>query len=156
MIIIILPTQGLDEIQAVFKSYNQYIKFTVDKEIDGGVPFLHTRVIRKNNRLVLDWYQKPMAFGKYINYLSDYSTKIEIKFNNQLKLRIQKNLHPSFFNKNLTKSKQFVNQNYYAKALINKILYSTSRLPLDGRMQFEEIVNRAEEGASLNLPHPRD
>lgn len=144
-LILILPTHGLDEIQAVFNAYNLHIKFTVEREIDGGVPFLDTRVIRQNNHIILDWYQKPMASGKYINYLSNHTTKIKINFIKQMKLRIQKISHPSFLNKNLSKLKQLLIQNSYPKALVNKILYSTSGLPLEGRTQVGISVGGNDE-----------
>lgn len=62
-----------------------------------------------------------------------------------MKLRIQKISHPSFLNKNLNKLKQLLLQNSYPKALINKILYSTSSLPLGGEVRVVDSVGGIEE-----------
>lgn len=98
----------------------------MEREVDGGVPFLDTKIIRNNNKIILEWYQKPTASGRYVNFGSDHSTKIKINFVKEMKKRILKISHPTFVNNNLYQLKTLLLQNSCPKGLVNKILYSTS------------------------------
>lgn len=156
-LILVLPTQGLEEILVTFNGFNEHIKFTMEREVDCGVPFLDTRVIRQNNKIILDWYQKPTSSGRYINFQSDHSTKIKINFMKQMKSRIIKISHPSFKEKNVNKLKLLLLQNSYPPGLVNKILYSTSSFsPQNVVAQRPQTISApndlaGEEGGDVNV-----
>lgn len=125
-LILLLPTHGIQEILDTFNSFDEHIKFTVERESDNAVPFLDTRVIRREDKILLDWYQKPTASGRYINFWSDHTNKVKINFIKQMKNRILKISHHTFVQKNLNKLKSLLLQNSYPVTLVNKILYATA------------------------------
>jgi hypothetical protein len=64
---------------AVFNSYNGFIKFTVEIENDGILPFLDMEVHRsEDGSLSTTWYSKPSATNRIINYKSNHSFQIKL------------------------------------------------------------------------------
>ncbi|GBP03619.1 hypothetical protein EVAR_91306_1 [Eumeta japonica] len=54
----------VDNILDVFNSYHVDIKFTIEKESDCRLAYLDTLIVRKDNGLLVDWYQKPTSSEK--------------------------------------------------------------------------------------------
>lgn len=55
-----------------FNSYNQKLQFTVEKEQENSINFLDLKLIKDNNKIITNWYQKPISSDRLINYLSDH------------------------------------------------------------------------------------
>lgn len=55
---------------------NGYIKFTKEEEREGTLPYLDTLVVKNNNTVKTDWFQKPTASGRLINFHSKHPKKI--------------------------------------------------------------------------------
>ena len=52
------------------------IKFTKEEEENNVLPYLDTKLIRTNNTIKVNWYQKPTSSGRLINYFSKHPKHI--------------------------------------------------------------------------------
>ncbi|XP_044754973.1 uncharacterized protein LOC123313928 [Coccinella septempunctata] len=57
--IILVPKDKVQHTLDTFNSFHSKIKFTLETEVDGRLPFLDTIIIREGNNLISDWYIKP-------------------------------------------------------------------------------------------------
>ncbi|XP_050506276.1 uncharacterized protein LOC126884398 [Diabrotica virgifera virgifera] len=91
-IILALPKDQVEDILSVFNSYDPYIQFTIEVEDnEQSVPFLDTKLIRtNNNNILVDWYRKPTASGRYLHYLSYHKHSMKINLLKQMKARVMK------------------------------------------------------------------
>lgn len=127
-IICALPQSEIQDTLDTFNSFHPNIQFTVEVEVEGGVPFLDTRLIRNNNVITIDWYQKRTNSGRFLNFNSCHPIRHKLNTLIGMKNRVSRISHPSFLQKNLQILKcQFINNGYPA-SLVNKILFSTSTL----------------------------
>lgn len=68
---IVLPMDKVDYTLEVFNGYNSHLQFTVEKEHQSKLPFLDVVVIRGiDQRLSTEWYSKPIASGRQLNFFS--------------------------------------------------------------------------------------
>ncbi|XP_059221518.1 uncharacterized protein LOC131996087 [Stomoxys calcitrans] len=109
-------------IMKLMNAYHNKLKFTIEKETRAELPFLDMKIIRNGNTLITNWYAKPTASGRMINYNSTqpHSTKI-----NTAKNFIHKVLLLSderFKADNINKIQQILKQNNYPMALINNLI----------------------------------
>ncbi|KAL6424940.1 hypothetical protein ACFW04_009349 [Cataglyphis niger] len=74
----IVPRAKVDEINVIFNSYHQRLKFTREIELDSCINFLNTSVIRSNGKIVTNWYRKPTCSNRYINFYSNHLFKYKI------------------------------------------------------------------------------
>lgn len=124
-IICAVPENEVDSTLQVFNSIHQNIQFTVERETNHAVPFLDTLVIRENGVLRTDWYSKPTASGRYINFKSFHTTKMKINTVLNMKNRVIKLSHPLYRQNNMGKLYDIMVKNSFPHKLLNKLLYST-------------------------------
>ena len=88
-------------------------------ESDKKINFLDLTIIRKNNCLITDWYQKPTSSGRLLNFLSNHplNQKRNIVFN--LTDRAISLSHKSFHKKNIDLIKQLLKNNNYPTNFVN-------------------------------------
>ncbi|XP_055842777.1 uncharacterized protein LOC129909729 [Episyrphus balteatus] len=77
-IFIILKSSHVDSTLTALNSFHPKIQFTVEFENNGKLPYLDVLVIRRNNRLIFDWYKKPTSSGRLINYNSKQPKQVII------------------------------------------------------------------------------
>lgn len=109
----------------VFNSLHERIQFTIEEENNFAVPFLDTLVIREDNVIKTDWYIKPTASGRYINFHSFHTTRMKINTINNMKNRVLRLSHPTFKLNNLKKLYDIMIKNSFPSSMLNKLLYST-------------------------------
>jgi len=125
-IICIIPNNADVEILEVFNNHDPHIKFTIEKEDDNNsVPFLDTKLMRRNNILLLDWYVKPTSSGRYLNYNSTHSEKMKTNLVLGLKHRIYKISHRTLYQKNIKLLFNTLVGNSYPPRLLSRLLYKT-------------------------------
>ncbi|XP_039430331.1 uncharacterized protein LOC120413525 [Culex pipiens pallens] len=78
-LLIALPNNKTHDTLALFNSYNEHLQFTMEEERDSKIPFLDTVVIRNQDQTVsTEWFSKPIASGRLLNYLSFHPTGMKI------------------------------------------------------------------------------
>ncbi|XP_055304824.1 uncharacterized protein LOC129569719 [Sitodiplosis mosellana] len=73
-IFVIIPRNKLDEFVSKLNAvFPQKIVFTVEKETNGTLPYLDLLIQRgDNNDIKVDWYQKPTAANRILNFQSQH------------------------------------------------------------------------------------
>ncbi|RLU15331.1 hypothetical protein DMN91_012325 [Ooceraea biroi] len=74
----ILPRDRLHDVLNVFNGYHPRLRFTYEIETNNMLSFLDATVIRDDNVLITNWYQKPTFSGRYVNFLSNHCVKHKI------------------------------------------------------------------------------
>lgn len=133
-IICAIPERSGDVTLSTFNSFHNDIKFTMETETSGTVPFLDTCLVRlSDNSVILNWYQKPSASGRYINYQSNHPLNHKYNTVIAMKNRVKHISDDRFLKDNLEKLfKMFLNNGYPAN-LLNKLIYSSNSFdgPID-------------------------
>ncbi|XP_058817405.1 uncharacterized protein LOC131680714 [Topomyia yanbarensis] len=66
-----LPADKIQHVQSALNAYNPHIQFTCEIESNNRLPYLDMVLIRTNEQKIqTDWYRKPVASGRILNYLS--------------------------------------------------------------------------------------
>lgn len=68
----VIPEEKLLYIHNCLNNYHQKLKFTVEKGVEGSLSFLDTKVLIKDGKLVVDWYQKEISSGRLLNFYSQH------------------------------------------------------------------------------------
>lgn len=67
----IVHRDKIQETLEIFNEQNENITFTCEIEKDGKLPYLDLLVVRGDDgRIATDWYAKPMASGRLLNFFS--------------------------------------------------------------------------------------
>jgi hypothetical protein len=112
----ILAIVKTSEIQNVFHSYNQSLKFTYEIENKGRIPYLEVQIIKTDNGSIdLDWYQKPTPTNRILNYLSNHPNHQKSNTTENLLRRATTLCSKQFRNKNLKLAKNILENNNYPK-----------------------------------------
>lgn len=130
-----VPSNMIQHTLNIFNAHNTHIQFTLEQETSQGVPFLDTRVIRTaNNKIILNWYQKPTASGRYINYHSNHPLNQKYNTVIAMKNRIIHISDPKFLQDNLKTLRNIFANNGYPKKILNKLIYNSNFFdgPTDG------------------------
>ena len=64
----IIKTSAINTFLTSLNSFHPQIKFTVEEEENGRISYLDTTIIRHEKSLKVNWYQKPTASGRLINF----------------------------------------------------------------------------------------
>lgn len=126
-IITSIPAGQEDHTLDIFNSVNTHIKFTMERENNCSVPFLDTLLLRSmDNKLILNWYQKPTSSGRYINYFSNHPMTQKVNTVIAMKNRIMHISDEKFLKTNLKKLLNIFLNNGYPKRLLNRLIFNTS------------------------------
>lgn len=100
-IILAVPADKVQKVVKIFNSYHPRLKFTYEIEDNGQIPFLDLLLIRREDKIITDWYRKPTWSGRYLNYYSHnpLTQKRGVVF--MMVDRAWKLGHPEFLRKNL-------------------------------------------------------
>ena len=120
-----------DEVQNTLEALNKFhrnIKFTVEMENNGQLPYLDSMVIKKEGKVKINWYQKPTASGRIINYKSKHPRNMIINTASNFVRRVLTTSDPIFHGENKKKIIEILGKNDFPEAtsrgLINKF-YNT-------------------------------
>ncbi|XP_075157825.1 uncharacterized protein LOC142231091 [Haematobia irritans] len=83
----IIKASEVDETLKALNSFNRQIQFTKELEQDNKLPYLDVIIHRQENQLRLNWYQKPTASGRLLNF---YSKHIKANLHNNRELTKKK------------------------------------------------------------------
>lgn len=121
-IIAIIKRKDLEQILTTFNQYHDKLKFTVEKEIDGKIPYLDTTLHREKSRITLNWYTKDMASGRLMNYNSTQPRQQKINTASNLINKIIDISDEKFMDENIQKIKTILKNNDYPHHLIDNLI----------------------------------
>ena len=68
---LIIPVESIERTLDCFNSYHSSIQFTYEKEVNGRLPYLDMTLVRQpDNTIRTEWYIKPIASGRTLNFFS--------------------------------------------------------------------------------------
>lgn len=162
-IITAVPSDSIEETLIIFNSIHSKIQFTTETESDCSVPFLDMLVIRDGTSIMTDWYIKPTASGRYINFYSFHSMKMKINVIMNMKKRVIRLSHPIYHLNNFKKLVNIMIDNSFPLPLLNKLIYSTrteeptdaDQQQLDGNPGPNQTVEEPTTGPTFykTIPH---
>lgn len=114
-----------DDIQPMLHTINQAhdtLKFTMEREVDNKLPFLDIMVIREGTTVHTNWYRKPIASGRLLNYLSSHPQDVKKGIAKAFAKRVIRLSHQKYHSQNYTIIAETLEKNNYPKNMINKII----------------------------------
>ena len=138
----------------VFSSYNEHLQFTHKIEENSRINFLDVTLIKDNNSLITDRYQKPTSSGRVLDYRSNHTTqqKKNIIFN--LIDRAISLSHTKFHNKNLKTIQEILLNNNYKRYFINSCINNRLR-----KLKLQKNNNKNSNQqyiGSVSLPYQKE
>ncbi|XP_062713448.1 uncharacterized protein LOC134290344 [Aedes albopictus] len=123
---LVIHKDQVDRVLALFNAQNEQIKFTSETEENRKLPFLDLLVIRQEDGTVkTDWYAKPIASGRILNYFSFHSAdqKLSVVINFIDRVRSLSTIRSREEQDELIRS--HLQKNDYPRGLINRMLRQT-------------------------------
>lgn len=118
----IVGENAIQETLTTFNNFNKNIKFTIEKEHNGSIPYLDTLVMRKDNKIEMNWYQKPTASSRILNFHSKHPKQMIINTGRNLINRILNISDHKFHETNKNKIRKILSKNCFPKLLIEKLI----------------------------------
>ncbi|XP_067639481.1 uncharacterized protein [Eurosta solidaginis] len=118
----IVKTDEVENMLKELNSYNKNIRFTVEVEKDGQLPYLDTLINTHNNKIYFDWYKKPTASGRLINYNSNHERKTILNTAKNFISRVLTISDRIYHGKNIAIIKKTLEENEFPSNLINKLI----------------------------------
>jgi len=118
----ISKTDAIETILGTLNNYHRSIKFTVEVEKDGKLPFLDAIAIRKDERIKINWYQKPTASGRLINFGSKHPKNMIINTANNFVRKVLTTSDTMFHAKNKEKIRNILKKNDFPDTTITSLI----------------------------------
>lgn len=138
---LILPADKVEMVLNIFNQQDQHLQFTVEREEQNRLPFLDMVAVRSENQTIkTEWYMKPIASGRFLNYrsLHSFHHKMNVAFN------FAKRVFTFSTNCRLDEIRKVIKRqlliNDYPKSLISRVINKTqhTRQPTDTAMEANE------------------
>ena len=110
---------------------HQRIKFTMEEEVNGSLPFMDIRFSRQNdNHLAREVYKKPTHTSRYVTYDSHHPTSVKSSIVQGLAQRaIMVSSDPISWDKELRRISTAMAWNGYPKKIVDKAINRQMRRP---------------------------
>lgn len=118
-----IPEGIINETLEMFNAINSNIQFTIETEKEKELPYLDLKLIHKNDGTIsTEFYQKPCASGRILNFRSNHSTSLKVNTAIGLIKRVFTfSPNKSDNDKKLTVT-NILKSNNFPKKLINKLI----------------------------------
>jgi hypothetical protein len=131
------PVTHLNTLVDVFNNYHPRLKFTM--ELGGDeLNFLDVTLIKFDKHIITDWYRKPTASGRYLNYYSCHPLKQKVGTIIGLTDRVLRLSHPEFQQKNF----EFIIDTLLINGYPLELIFSTIKQRLK-KVIFKTNVNNS-------------
>lgn len=127
-------TKYVDDLFAVIKkadeeiildtlnAYHNKIKFTVEKEKDGTLPYLDMMIINDNSKIITNWYAKPTSSGRMINFYSTQPLQMKLNTGKSFIKKVVQLSHKNYLQQNLEKIRNILSMNNYPSYITNDLI----------------------------------
>src|SRR5215469_120300 len=135
------------------------IKFTLELEVNGCLPFLDVLLIRNNDRLSFKIFRKPTHTDSYVHWLSCHSKKVKKGILSGFFLRALRLCCPQFLDEELEHIRDTFGKLYYPSAFISstwtacrKRFYSSTSRNVPSKGSFLSVPVSSEKIETLFKP----
>lgn len=118
----IVRDDAIMESLTILNSFNDSIKFTLEEENNYTLPYLDTAVTRDNGKIKVDWYQKPTASGRIINFHSKHPKRMIINTAKNLVNRVLSISDEEYHSKNKIKISNILKKNCFPGKIITELI----------------------------------
>ncbi|XP_038104100.1 uncharacterized protein LOC119765065 [Culex quinquefasciatus] len=120
---IAVPADKIDVVLEEFNKHEARLQFTLECEQDNKLPFLDMQVIRNADQtLSTDWYAKPIASGRMLNYNSFHQMKHKVNVANNFIHRVTTLSTHSSWNDQKQIIYTHLHNNGYPRTLISRLI----------------------------------
>lgn len=128
-------------------SINQHIQFTCELEIAGTLNFLNLTLFRGLNRISTNWFKKPIASDRLLNYFSSHKRSTILNTAKQFIRTIVELSECNLFQENRAKIIHTLRVNCFPESLIIRLLHESYTLMKPFPMPSEK------GGDYISFPH---
>lgn len=121
---LVVPANAVRDILRIFNALEPRIQFTHELESNQSIPFLDMTVSRctETNGFTTNWYRKPIASGRVLNYHSLHPMNQKVGTTIGLMDRVLRLSDSKFFNDNRRLIMEMLRDNDYPNKLVNRLL----------------------------------
>ena len=113
----------IEEKLATINNLHPSLKFTIEREENGSIPFLDMKIIRNNGQLSSTWYNKPTDTGLIMNCYALAPKKYKRSVVSGFVYRIYRACSSwQLFHESMEKAKQVLERNQYPPNFYNPII----------------------------------
>ncbi|XP_055543162.1 uncharacterized protein LOC129728731 [Wyeomyia smithii] len=158
-LVLALPQHETQNTLCKFNEYHPNLQFTMEEESNGSLPYLDTKIIHSANQtLSTEWYSKPIASGRLLNYHSFHPLAMKINVATNFIHRVTS----LTTNSSITQQKhiifQHLRRNSYPSALINRLTNSIKQpitapaTPTTNSTPGDNVVPEITYRTMVNIP----
>ena len=122
--LICLPKNKINDIFDKFNSIHPNLVFTKENSINDSINFLDLNIKVENNKIVTNWYRKPILYGGYLNFYSNHNLANKIGIIYSLTDRAILLSHEKYHYENLNLVKGTVPSRDWKKAFFPDFFFS--------------------------------
>lgn len=119
---IIIKGSLIHELADTLNNSHPTLRFTLEIEQEQTIPYMDLRIIRRNRKIVTDWYCKPIASNRMLNYHSAHAPKTVYNVGLAFAKPVLGNSDRCFHNKNYQLIREILNKNSFPPHVIKRIL----------------------------------
>lgn len=137
-----IPKTRINDTVQEFNNFHPRIQFTHEMETNKQIPFLDILVIRSDDgSIITNWYRKPTASGRLLNFLSEHPIYQKINTITNLVSRVKALSDERFMPSNLEIITKLLINNNYPRYFINKVLTNAKKkIPPRRTPDDEDVV----------------
>lgn len=146
-----LPADKIDYVKEVFNSQDNNIQFTVEVEQNRRLPFLDMTLVRQEDQTVrTEWYMKPIASGRFLNYHSHHPPhhKLNVAFNFAKRVKMLSTNLDHNTAANIIRKHLLIND--YPKSLINRVISRTPQNQLFEEVNNNTVIDNSENDTAMD------
>ncbi|XP_062711019.1 uncharacterized protein LOC134289038 [Aedes albopictus] len=118
-----LPIDMIEHVRNALNEFNSHIQFTCEMENNNQLPYLDMLLIRTaQQKIVTDWYKKPVASGRILNYFSFHPLTQKLNTATGFIGRVFKLSTCRSENEKKELVRDYLLNNNYSSSLINRLI----------------------------------
>lgn len=127
---IVCHKDSIDILLECLNGFNENIKFTKEDEENGVLNYLDLTIHRQDSTIVTNWYTKPMASNRLLNFHSAHPKNMVYNVAKSFVQRVHDFSDQRFHHGNMTKISAILSKNSFPKETISKLLHSVYTNPV--------------------------
>jgi hypothetical protein len=142
-LLLIIPKEEVENTLNLFNGYSKYLKFTMEPEVNGRLPYLDVELIKQNDgRILTKWYSKEMASNRMLNYKSNHPLQQKLNVASNLIKRVCELTTINSPKDNQPVIRNILVKNNYPVSLINKLF--SNYLNIKESERKDKVTNTSE------------